>query len=197
MATYTGTRQSSSRRQLVVVGLAALAVGLGAGLGAARIDLHGHSSSPAGVAAPVASAGGGISRADAMGGAAEFLRDHPQAQPPGGEVNSRPATTSSGTTAATAPFLYLVDSAAQAEAVQQRLDQVAVSWQPLDATVLTVASEMSPDEVGWLLTSLNAARGMQGLAPLTLVDLRISDTTAPAQPAPPSCPVEGFNAGSC
>jgi hypothetical protein len=41
MATYTGTQHSSSRRQLVMVGLAALAVGLGV----SHVDLHRHRNS--------------------------------------------------------------------------------------------------------------------------------------------------------
>jgi hypothetical protein len=311
MATYTGTPKSSSRRQLVLVGLAALAVGLAVGLGADRVDLHRHRSSSAsqvqpqggsqasslpatgstaaeqpgngsetggasaaitsslskpasipylylvGSAAqandvqqgldwvaitsqpleatvlvvppevsggevaesvnefrrmgglvpvtvedlrtPAASAAAQSTRSSAdgvtsddrpMGGAAEFLRDHPPVQPAGGEGSSVPATTSSGTTAGSTASLYLVGSTAQADDVQQRLDQVraTIGFQPLDATVLVVGREASADEVAWLRTTLNAARQMQGLAPLTVVDLRTPDTSAPPPQAPPSCP---------
>jgi hypothetical protein len=198
MATYTdtGTRKSSSRRQLVLVGLGALVVGLAAGLGAAKVDLHRHSSSQAGTARTGASAGGSVSRTDAMGGAAEFLRDHPPAQPAGGAATSLPASTSSVSTAGSTSSLYLVGSAAQANDVQQRLDRAAIGWQPLDATVV-VAPEASPDEVTWLLTALNEARGQQGLAPLSVVDLRTADAAAVPQQSPPSCPVLGLNSGTC
>jgi hypothetical protein len=198
MATYTGTQHSSSRRQLVVVGLAALAVGLAVGLGVSKVDLHRHRSSQVGAARPVAAAGGRISRADAMGGAAEFLRDQPQVQPAGGEASSVPATTSSGTTAGSTASLYLVGSAAQANDVQQRLDQVraAIWFQPLDATVMVVGPEASADEVTWLRTTLNEARRVQGLAPLTVVDLRTAEASAVPQQSPLLIPADQGHAGT-
>jgi hypothetical protein len=137
-----------------------------------------------------------------MGGEAEFLRDHPPVQPAGTAASSVPATTSSGTTAVSPASLYLVGSTAQANQIQQGIDEADVirhslGLAPIAATVLPVGPAASPDEVTWLLTTLNAARGEQGLAPLTVVDLRTPDTSAAPPQSPPSCPVIGLNSGNC
>jgi hypothetical protein len=155
------------------------------------VDLPRHHSSQAGVAArPVTATSGSIRSAGTMGGEAEFLRDHPQVQPSGGQASSLPATTSSVTSAASPPSLYLVGSTEQAQEVQQGLDQVraAIGWQPLDATVLTVAPEASPDEVTWLLSTLNESRRLQGLRPVQLVDLRPAATAAVPTTSVPADP---------
>jgi hypothetical protein len=68
---------------------------------------------------------------------------------------------------------------------------------PVDDTVLVVSREASPDEVTWLLTTLNEARRRQGQPPVQLVDLRTSDTFTVPQLSPPNCPVVGLNSGNC
>jgi hypothetical protein len=171
MATYTGTRKSSSRRQLVVVGAAVLALGVMAGLGAWWVGLHQHNGS---MAAHVET----------------------QAQPQdGSQPSSLPATSSVPTAASSAvatqtPHLYLVGSQEQAQAVDD-------GRFPFDDTVLVVSLEASPDEVTWLLNTMNEARRLQGLAALTVVDLRTPVAAAVPQQSPPGCPVLGLNSGNC
>jgi hypothetical protein len=132
------------------VGLAALAVGLAAGVGASKVDLHGHRSRTATQVQPLSL---------------------PQS---GSQVISLPAT-SSGTTAASLPYLYLVGSTAQAQEVQQGLDWVGITGQPLDARVLVVPPEVSGGEVA---ETMDEAAGVGGLVPVTVEDLRPAALTS-------------------
>jgi hypothetical protein len=148
---------------------AALAIGPLAGLASWQIGLHGHRGSTV-TPAPLQiqlQGGSQTTSLPANGqGAAE--------QPGDGSAiagSTAPATSSVPTVAST-PSIYLVGTAAQASEVQQRLDWAAIGWQPLDATVLVVAPEASLDEVTGLLNTMNESRRLQGLAPVTAVDLR-------------------------
>jgi hypothetical protein len=196
MATYTGTQHSSSRRQLVVVGLAALAVGLVVGLGVSKVDLHRHRSSQTGAVLTVAATGGSISRADAMGGEAEFVRDHPPAQTAGAEASNLPATTSSGTTAGSTPSLYLVGSTAQAHQIQQGIDDADVirhslGLVPLAAQVVQLDSGPA-DATVQAIADLTTVRRTLGLPAIQVVDLRTTPIGADpaaggqASPLPPT-----------
>jgi hypothetical protein len=111
-----------------------------------------------------------------------------QSQPSGGEASPLPPTSS--TVATQTPHLYLVGSQEQAQAIDD-------GRFPVDDTVLVVSLEASPDEVTWLLNTMNEARRLRGLAPLTVVDLRTPDTSTVPQQSPPNCPVVGLNSGNC
>jgi hypothetical protein len=162
MATYSGTQKSSSRRQLVVVGLAALAIGLAAGVGASKVDLHRHNGSTASQAQPQ-----GGSQASSLPATGSTAAEQPATVPE--TAGSSAPATSSVPTAASIPSLYLVGSTAQAQEVQQNLDWAAIAWQPLDVRVLVVAPEVSAAEIAG---TMNEARSMEGLVPMTVEDLR-------------------------
>jgi hypothetical protein len=173
MATYTGTRKPSSRRQLVVVGLTALAVGLAAGVGATKVDLHGHRGRTATQVQPQ-----GGSQASSLPATGSTAAEQPQDVAASGD-SSAPAS-SSVHTPASIPYLYLVGSAAQANDVQQRLDQIVIAWQPVDARVLVVPPEVSGGEVA---ASVDELRQAEGLAPVTVEDLRPAVVPASSPPA--------------
>jgi hypothetical protein len=223
--TLPPTTKQPVRVRLGLVGAgAAVVLAMTAGVLLGTSTRHGHGSIQAGAAWPVTAIGGSISRTDALGGEAEFLRDHPPVQPAGGQASSLPATTSSGTTAASTASLYLVGSAPQASQLQHGIDEADVirhtlGLAPLAATVRPVGPEASADEVTWLRTTLTTARGAQGLAPLTVVDLRTPDAAASGAPvsdqemstqwleshtptaappqSPPDCPLVGPYSGIC
>jgi hypothetical protein len=186
MATYSGTQKSSSRRQLVVVALAALAIGLAAGVGATKVDLHRHTGSAARQVQPQAG-----SQASSLPATGSTAAEQPGSGSAAGG-SSAPAT-SSVPAAVSIPYLYLVGSTAQAQEVQQSLDWAAIGWQPLDARVLVVPPEVSAGEVA---ASVNDLSQMSGLAPVTIEDLRTPGAAA-LQPSPPRCPVVGLYSGIC
>jgi hypothetical protein len=108
-----------------------------------------------------------------MGGAAEFLRDHPQNQPQGGSpASSLPATTSNVPTAASTPVLYLVGSETQANAIQQNLESLVTPERSLDATVRHVASAAEAAATMQAIADLNSVRRTLGLPAIQVVDLR-------------------------
>jgi hypothetical protein len=170
MATYTGTRKSNSRRQLVVVSLVALAIGMAAGVGAWQVGLN-HRGSTATQVQPQ-----GGSQASSLPATGSSAAEQPANVTETGGY-SAPAT-SSVPTAASPHYLYLVSSAAQAHDVQQGLDRVqaALAGQPLDATVLVVPPEVSAGQVA---ESVDEVLGLEGLAPVTVEDLRTPDAGMP------------------
>jgi hypothetical protein len=150
----------SSRRQLVMAGATVLALGLAVGVGAWRVGMHHHNGTIA-------------------------TQVQPQSQPQGGsQANDLPAT-SSVPTAASIPSLYLVGSTEQANDVQQVLDWAAIAWQPLEASVQVVPPGVSAAEVA---ETVNEARSMEGLVPMTVEDLRTPDASAVPPQSPPSYP---------
>jgi hypothetical protein len=168
MATYTGTQKSSSRRQLVVVGLVALAVVLAVGLGGWQLTRHGHSASRT-MAIP-----------------------HGQLHP-GDHAEAIPAATSGQLTAASTwpvhaeqpPQLILVGSAAQAQEVQHSIDEGDVirhtlGLAPLAAQVVQLEAG-TPSAAQQAVEDLTVVRHTLGLADAQLVDLRATPpTTDPA-----------------
>jgi hypothetical protein len=175
MATNTETRQTSSRRYLVVAA-SVLALGLAAGVGAWRAGLHDHRGSVTSPASLQVQPSDG--QAGSLPGTGSTAAEQPAyAAETGG---SSAAATGSVPSTASPPYLYLVGSTAQAQQVQQSLDWAAIAWQPLDARVLVVPPEVSGGEVA---ETMNALRGMEGRAPVTVEDLRspaAPDGTAPS-----------------
>jgi hypothetical protein len=145
--------QRARRTTRALAGGAALALAVGVGLGTWQVRSHG------GRAAIGPTTGG-----EAAQGQAPAARRIP------GDTNSGATTT------ATTPSVYLVGSAAQAHAVQQGLDQVAIAWQPLDATVVQVADDEEARTVLRAYAEENAFGATLGLPAIQVVDLRANPT---------------------
>jgi hypothetical protein len=138
---------------LVVVGLAALAVGLAAGVGSSKVDLHGHRG-------PVAT--------------------HVQPQSPrlsGSQANSLPAT-SSVSTAANTPHLYLVASGDEAAFLREALATPTGVLPPQD-TVRQVADDAEAAATMQAINDLNTVRATLQLPDIQVVDLHSSAASAP------------------
>jgi hypothetical protein len=143
---------------LVVVSLAALAVGLAAGVGASKVDLHGH-----------------------RGRTATQVQPQRQLQS-GSQASSLPATGSVHSAAST-PYLYLVGSAEQENEVQQNLDSLVTSGWPLDATVQQVAGDAEADATMQAIADLNTVRTTLRQSDIHVVDLHASGAGMPGHSA--------------